>query len=46
GMTEAFPNADRHFRFENGQWIPPEEMLEAYRSRVEFACQIDQKQGK
>ena len=46
GMTEEFPNDDSQFRFEDGIWIPPEEMKKAYRSRVTFARQIDEKEDK
>ena len=42
-MTEEFSRSEEKFRLIDGQWIPPQEMIETYRSRVTFARQVDEK---
>lgn len=41
-LTENFDPAQEEFTYRDGQWVPPEKMIKAYRSRLEFARQVDQ----
>jgi hypothetical protein len=43
GMTEDFSNDELRFRFQDCRWIAPDNLLSAYRSRLRFARQVDQR---
>lgn len=41
-LTENFDPSLEEFTYSDGQWVPPEKMVEAYHSRMDFARQVDQ----
>jgi hypothetical protein len=41
-LTESFDPALEEFTYLDGRWEPPERMIKAYRSRLDFARKVDQ----
>jgi len=41
-LTESFDPSPEEFKYIDGLWLPPQWVIKAYQSRVDFARQVDQ----